>query len=108
MANIGVLRDLIALCRQHGILHVKFGDIELVLDPSALDTRAETQHVETAGQGMTINDFEQGIANADGGSVYDDPLLYPGGEDPVAQRREFRLEQEKLEADSVGIPNTGQ
>jgi hypothetical protein len=88
MANVAELRQLIALAKEHGIIRLKFGDIELEMGPE------EVEPVDRGTQEILSTLDHGGFS----GSDYDNPALYPGGVDPVAEMREWRNQQ--LEATS--------
>ena len=98
MADIATVRELIALCRSNGVLHVKFGDIELVLAQSALDTEEPT---------VTPPEFDLSEFGADGGDPYENPALYPGGQDPVATLRQWKADRLSMEREHDKTPPTG-
>ena len=70
------LKKLIALMRENGVLQLKQGDLELSLHPSALQLEVPEINIEAPGTvARHVSDYE-------------DPMLYPDGVDPIAQRNE--------------------
>ncbi len=97
MAKLEELREVIALCRDNNVLQVKFGDIELAFlmnDPQA----EKLQEIADATLGTPETP----------GDPYDDPALYPGGEDPVKSLREWKKKLAEQEKDRAKLPSTGQ
>jgi hypothetical protein len=70
------IRKLVAFMREHGVLQMKRAELELTLHPSALQLEVPEIEVEDTGtRPHYTND-------------YDDPMLYPDGVDPVADRND--------------------
>jgi hypothetical protein len=72
------IRKLVALMRENGVLQLKQGDLELTLHPSALQLEVpeiEVEDTSTRTGTHYTND-------------YDDPMLYPDGVDPIADRND--------------------
>tara|TARA_B100000029_G_scaffold514349_1_gene616816 strand:+ start:2152 stop:2418 length:267 start_codon:yes stop_codon:yes gene_type:complete len=80
--NLVEMKQLIAVMRDNGVLHLKQGDMEVTLHPSALKIDLEEVNIEASGRPVRYQ------------NDYDNPMLYPDGVDPVAEQREWLKVQE--------------
>lgn len=96
--DIQTLREIISLCRKNGVLRIAAGDIELHFAPSALDTEDRPQ---SPGLPFDLSDVE-----ATPEDPYDNPALYPGGQDPVAHLRKMKEERRQMELSRANSPPT--
>lgn len=94
--NLKEIKELIELCKEHGIDYVKSGDVELHFGSSVPDLPAPAAvHPDL---GLDFDDYTD---------PYKDPALYPGGQDPVAFMRKQKEEMEQVEVDRAKNPSTG-
>ena len=70
------IKEIVDFMRDNGVLELTEGDRKLVLHPSALEVAGDSWTSE-AGSTPTYRD------------VYDDPMLYPDGKDPVAEQKDW-------------------
>jgi len=81
------IATIVDFMRENGVLHYKDGEIDLTLHPSALELGSNELNVETDAPPTSYR------------SNYEDPMLYPGGQDPVAEQREWLKDQDSKNTD---------
>jgi len=76
------MQSIVDFMRSNGVLQYRQGDVEVTLHPSAIRMETEEIEVEEGGPLERLT------------SVYDDPMLYPDGKDPIAEQRQWLKKQE--------------
>lgn len=76
------MQGIVDFMRSNGVLQYRQGDVEVTLHPSAI--HMETEETEA----------DESVPMVRPTSVYDDPMLYPDGKDPIAEQRQWLKKQE--------------